>query len=547
MTEDVATLIDEGRAALARCDWARAQVSFEAALERDQTPDGLDGLGQALYWQGRYPQALEHRERAYALYRQRGEPRRAAFVAVQLAQLHGLLYGNGAAVSGWLGHARRLLDERDECPEHGWVALFEAAIASAPADRARFAATALEVGRRFDDPALEFDALGYLGKARVETGAVQEGVQLVDEAVAAVSSGVVADPWAAGEIYCTLFHVCELTVDVRRAESWLDAVDGYVDRTGELPISGICRMHYGGVLTAAGRWAEAEHQLEASLEIYRGTYRGTAFEPLLRLADLRIRQGRLEEAERLLRGHEERAEALLPRVRLLLANGEPEVARSIMARRLPPGGSVALAPAMALAVDVALACGAHDEAAQRAESLHEAAVGSGLASISGLAARARGRIAAAVGDLESASDHFDAALVALGEAELPHELAATRRDIAELLADEDPEVARSEARNALESFQRIGARRDADATAQLLRRLGETGRPWPRTDGALTDRQQEVLDLLAEGLSNAQIAERLYISPRTVEHHVSNILAALDLSSRTEAAAFALRKGARPR
>lgn len=545
MTQNVGTLIAKGRASLIRCDWPEAQALFEEALAQEETADGLDGLGQALYWQGEYGPALARRERAYALYRQRGEPRRAVFVAVQLAQLHGLLYGNVAAVNGWLGHARRMLQDCEECAEHGWVELFESAIASDPAERAQHASAALDVGRRFATPDLEFDALGYLGKANVETGAVQRGIRMVDESVASVSSGLVTDPWAAGEIYCTLFHVCEMTVDVRRAESWLDAVDGYVARTGELPISAICRMHYGGVLTAAGRWDDAERELDTALGIYRNTYRGTAYEPLLRLADLRVRQGSLEEAERLLNGHEERSEALVPRVRLLLARGAAEVARSVLNRRLPNDASVALAPALALAVDVALACKARDDADRRAAALEQTAATSQLASMRGLAARARGRITAADGDREAASRHLDEALMAFGAAGLDHELAMTRRDLAELLADEAPDVARSEARIALDSLQRIGARRDADATAQLLRRLGVKARTWPRVGGSLTERQREVLGLLAEGLSNAQIAERLFLSPRTVEHHVGNILATLHLNSRTEAAAYAHR-GQRP-
>jgi DNA-binding NarL/FixJ family response regulator len=98
-----------------------------------------------------------------------------------------------------------------------------------------------------------------------------------------------------------------------------------------------------------------------------------------------------------------------------------------------------------------------------------------------------------------------------------------------------------EARHALETFVRLGAARDADAAAALLRELGAPGRSFPKGDGALTRRETEVLSLLAEGCSNAEIADRLYISRRTAEHHVARILSKLGLRNRAEAAAYALR------
>jgi DNA-binding NarL/FixJ family response regulator len=59
----------------------------------------------------------------------------------------------------------------------------------------------------------------------------------------------------------------------------------------------------------------------------------------------------------------------------------------------------------------------------------------------------------------------------------------------------------------------------------------------------LTPREGDVLRLLAHGRSNREIAEALFISPRTVNYHVTNLLAKLDLESRTAAAAFAVRHG----
>ncbi len=112
-----------------------------------------------------------------------------------------------------------------------------------------------------------------------------------------------------------------------------------------------------------------------------------------------------------------------------------------------------------------------------------------------------------------------------------------------MIASDTPEGAAHEARLALASFEELGASRDADAAAGLLRELGAAGgRAWPKGHGTLTKRETEVVSLLAAGLSNAEIAERLYISPRTAEHHVASILSKLGLRSRAEAAAYAVRE-----
>lgn len=540
MAEEVKQWVERGRASLAACDWAEARACFEEAVAREETPEALDGLGQAIYWQGDYPTALELREHAYAGYREAGDRPNAALVAYQLAMLHGLIYGNGAALNGWLGHALGMLEGCGDCREAGWVELFRAYITGDPAEREQHARTAMEAGRRFGDAGLEFDAMGYLGQALIEQGAIEDGLHLVDQAVAAIGA-LVADPWAAGEIYCSLFHACELVIDTRRADEWLGAVDGYVQRTGELPISAICRMHYGGVLTAAGRWADAERELLASLELYERTYRGGRSEVLFRLAELRALQGRFEEAERLLEGYEEEPEEAGARVRIHLARGEHELAETVAQRHLVHRGrGLAGAPMLTLLVRAKLATGKREEAAEVAGELETLAEACGQTAVRGLAALSHARVATEGGGAVSA---YEQALILLSEAGLPYELGRARLELAAVVASEKPETARAEARSALVCFEELGAARDADEAAALLRRLGDRGRAWPKGAGmGLTKRETEVLGLLGEGLTNAEIAERLYISPRTAEDHVGNILSKLGLKNRAEASAHAVRR-----
>jgi DNA-binding NarL/FixJ family response regulator len=129
---------------------------------------------------------------------------------------------------------------------------------------------------------------------------------------------------------------------------------------------------------------------------------------------------------------------------------------------------------------------------------------------------------------------------------MPLELARARLELAQALITEQPDVALAEARAALDAFARLQAARQVDAAAAVLRSLGvRTGSP-AKVAGLLTKRESEVLDLVGHGLSNPEISERLYISRKTVEHHVGNILAKLGLRSRAEAAAYAARTRPEP-
>ncbi len=536
-------LVREGQEALVVGDWGTALSRFQSAVELEESPDAWDGLAQALYWHCEYPAAVEYRERAYAAFRACGDNRRAAMAACSLAFLHGAVYGNFAACSGWLGRARSLVTDLGDCPERGWIELACALQTDDVEEKERHAEKAMAVATRLGDLDLQFDALSYLGECLVVRGRIHEGMARLDEAVAAATSGEVKNFAAVGEIYCKMLYVCEMALDVRRAEQWMNIAEAFARRSNSLPVSTVyCRTFYGGILAVAGRWSEAEHELMSSARLYEGGYRGLRSGAMVRLADLWIRQGRLEEAAQLLAGHEDDPYAVRPLARLHLARGEVELATTALRRHLAQHRDGLLqAPVLALLAEVEVAAGHLGDARSTCVRLSEVASETRAPLVRALAEFAAGVVCCSAGEA-GAVRHLEAALAGFVSAGLAYEEARSRLEIARVLAETEPAVAIAEARAALECFQRLSAARDANAAAAILRRLGVSERSWPKRTGMLTKRENEVVGLLAEGLSNEQIAERLYISRRTAEHHVSNILSKLGLASRAEVVAYAVRK-----
>jgi len=540
---DGSAALVRARAALADGDWEAARDGFAEALAHEESGEALDGLAQASFSSGDYPAAITHGERAFAAYRAAGEDARAASCARFVGFLYGVVHGDGAVAGGWMGRAVRLIEAAGDCPERARIELTRAVIATDPATREQHLAAAEDVATRHGLHDLLFDAMSQRGVHLVAAGAVDAGMALLDEALAAVAGGEVGDLVSIGAMYCKMLLACELTSDVRRAEDWLAQARRFVDRTARLPIGAICRTHYSGVLVAAGRWGEAERELSVAVTLYDRSYRALRGAAQARLAALRVRQGRLAEAAELLDecGHD--AHAVHPRVELHLARGEAELAAQAARRVLREHPGVELhAPLRTLLVRAELARG--DVAAARAVAapLREAAAGRGAALVRALGAQAGGLVAAAEGDPD-AIGRLEVAVAGFGRLGLPLEEARARIDLAGVLAGTRPAVATAEARAALERFRELGAARDVDAATSVLRGLGVRGHSGPRGAGTLTGREEDVLDLLGEGLSNTEIAARLHLSRRTVEHHVSNVLAKLGLTRRAEASAWAARRG----
>lgn len=531
--------VAEGREALAGAAWDTARVRFEQALAERESPEALDGLGRALHFLGRYDEAIELTEKACRAYAAAGRPVDAAGCARWVAFLHGTINGNFAVAGGWMGRAKALLDDVDECAGHGWLLLDHAPLSDDVAERQRLAVSALAIARRFGDTALEYDAMALLGECRVLSGRIAEGMPMLDEAMTAVASGEIDDIVAVGDILCRLFSSCETARDIVRAEQWM-SVGGAFESWSDW-VSPVCRTHYGGILISAGRWAEAEEHLAAAAAVFERSYRGMRGFALEKLADLRVRQGRLEEARRLLEDNEHRPAARRALAAIALIKGDVALAEDMALLCLDGQGppDPACATALELLVQIRLSRG--DLPGARAALADALALAADCddESAGALAELAAGRVQAAEGGDAAAA--LQSALQRFAELGLPYEAARCRLALAGAMAVDAPDGAAAEARAALDAFQRMGAAHDADSAAALLRELGAGGRAWPKRYGPLTKRESEVLSLLAAGCSNADIAGRLVISRRTAEHHVASILSKLDLKSRSEAAAYAVR------
>ena len=512
----------------------------------------LESLAEALYLECEYSAAAAHYERAYAAHRRAGAEMAAGRAARSAAWITGNVLGNWAVQNGWLARARTILEEAGEDgPERGWVLIIQAI--SEPEAKAREAMLrdAVAVGRRFGDPDIEFEALGYLSGLLIMTDRVAEGLALMDEMMAAVCAGEMTEVTEVDRLLCGFFWACELVNDVPRAEQWMRAAADLMSR--KKIVAAFCRAHYGGILTAAGRWAEAETELLAASTHFERAVSTRREAALIRLGDLRVRQGRLEEAAQLLTGLEAHREAVRPLAGLYLARAETARARDLLERatagaddEVPKvGGSTIVGALLALLVDVHLAEGDVGAAELTAVRLRRIADARGGAYLRAAAALAEGQVCIGSGKGDARACLHDA-LEGFVRAQMPMELATTRLAIARSLAESSPEVAIAEATLALEGFERLEATRHADAAAQMLRSLGAPARTGPKGVGALTKRETEVLQLIGAGLSNPEIADRLYIARKTVEHHVSRTLTKLGLRNRAEAAALVTREKIRP-
>jgi DNA-binding CsgD family transcriptional regulator len=530
--------LDAARTAFANHEWAHARDAFVAArLKSPLGADDLASLREASWWLGLIDESLAAAKDAYAAYLEASDNRSASYQAFEIAYAH-FLKGEQAVGSGWIGRAQRLLANEPDCAAHGYVLYFfvEHSLDGGE-ETLNKAREVRECGERNGNRNLVAAGMVAEGRVMIKLGRAQEGLALLDEGMLEASSGELS-PTFAGNIYCNLMAACHELGDIRRAGAWTQITSDWCDRMAPAVLfKGICRVHRAQVMQISGAWTEAEEEATRVCEDIAHINVGIVAEGHYQIGEIRRLRGDLAGAEEAYReGHRLGRDPQPGFALLLLAQGRTKgAATSIRSALAGVTNRLARARLLAAQVEIANADEDAETASAAADELRDIAAEYGSSGLGAAAELARGSVMLAAGRTEDAISTLRSACSAWQDLEAPYESARARVLLAHAYTDlGDSEAAERELEAAHTVFERLGADLDARVVSDQRRSALPRG---------LTEREAEVLALVAAGNTNRQIAEELFLSQKTVARHVSNIFTKIDVTSRTAAARFAFDNG----
>ncbi len=341
-------------------------------------------------------------------------------------------------------------------------------------------------------------------------------------------------PYATGKVYCSLISACEDLGDHRRAAEWTEATSQWAQHHPFAVFPGICRVHRAAVLDRAGDLADAEREASQACVELVGSHLPNAAAAFAEVGDIRRRLGDLDRAEEAFaRAEELSGRTCVGTALLRLAQGRTDEAARIIAGCVAEQSPNPLSRARLLpvAAQIAIAVGDLATAETNVRELESVADVFATPFLLATAGLARGRMQLAAEEPEAACATLREALRLWQEMETPYEVATTKTVLAQALRDAgDEQGARESFAAARALFDHIGVHLGAHTLEEAAQR---------RLPGGLTERECEVLGLVAGGMANKEIAAALHLSAKTVSRHLSNIFTKIGVTSRTAAAAFA--------
>jgi LuxR family maltose regulon positive regulatory protein len=545
-----------GDEALSRGAWEEARQAFQEASGNCGSPEAFEGLGTAAWWLDQADLVFDSRERAYRLYLAAGNQEGAARVAVWLAWDSWAFRGESAVASGWLQRARRLLEGRPPSPERAWLEVREGSLRvleeGDPVQALAFAVEGIRIAQECGSIDLEMLGRAVQGLSLVALGSVSEGMRKLDEVNTAVIAGELSDKVAIGLSGCYLIAACERVRDYERAMQWCKRLKEFCAKWELRPLFAVCRTQYASICLWRGTWAEAEQELYAAREELAASRPAMVGEALVRLAELRRRQGRLVEAAVLLEQVPPHGAGLLERAELAFDSGDANAAverTEQYLRHVPILNRTKRASGLELLVRAYVTLGNYQAAQAALFELNEIAALVETIPLRAAATYAAGYLALGQEKADEARKCFEDAVDLYLRSSAPFEVGRARIELARTLGRLGRiGAAIAEALRAKLLLLELKAELEAARAQDLLvalETLGHNGLEPASKPGyaQLTRREIEVLHLVAEGLNNPAIAEQLFLSEHTVHRHLSNILNKLNVSTRAAAVAQGARRG----
>lgn len=540
--------LERGRACFDRREWNDA---FEALSLADRaTPLGAEDLHRLAWSAGltaRDEEMLATQARVYNARLDAGEDLAAARAAFWLG-FRLFARGEAGRASGWLTRAQRLVEVHgQDCVEQGYLLLPASQKylnAGDPAQAHDAAARAAKVGERFGEADLVAFARNLQGRALLSQGRLDRGLALMDEAMVAATAGELS-PVVTGIIYCTAIASCHRVYALDRVREWTTALSDWCAAHPQLGLfTGHCLVHRAEILEIGGSWPEAVEEARRAVErCVRDIERDAAGRAHYQQAEIHRLRGESALAEAAYRSASRSGVEPQPGLALLrLAHGDRDAAASAI-RRVVGATSDPLQRTRFLPahVEIMLAAGDLDEARAASRELQETASSLNTEVLFAIAAHACGAVQLAEGNAHAVLDPVRRAFETWQRIGAPYLAARLRVLLARAcVALGDVEGARLELEGAREVFERLGARPDLAAVEAIgggLDRDSEGSAPAGHC--GLTERELQVLRLIASGKTNKAIARELSLSGKTVDRHVSNIFTKIDVSSRAAATAFA--------
>jgi DNA-binding NarL/FixJ family response regulator len=532
--------LEQGRESFRKQAWGDAFLKLSAA-DQDALlePEDLLQLSQAALLIGKEPEGVDLLARAHQAFLGCGDVERAARCAFWIG-FTSLLNDESAKAGGWLSRASRLIEEHGDCVEKGYLLLpagYRTFHEGDPGAAFSIFVQATSVGERFRDKDLVTLGLQGQGRALIRKGDIQRGVALLDEAMVAVTAGEIS-PLNAGGVYCSVLEACSEIFDLQRAQEWTAELEKWCASQPDLvPYRGHCLIRRSELLQLHGAWSDALKWARRACDwLSRPEPKAELGAALYQVGEVQRLRGKFAEAEEAYRRASQLQRNPRPGLALLrLAQGQVAMAYAAVRRMKnevqETGPRARILDAY---VEIVLATNDVGSARVASDELAQIASRQNIPFLRALASRAAGMVLLADGHPQEALAEFRKSWNIWCELRAPYEASRIRVWIASACrALQDEDNALLELKAARQSFQQLGAAADLTRVDALL---PENTR---KNAGPLTEREVQILRLVASGKTNRAIAKGLKISEKTVARHLSNIFTKLDLSSRTAATAYA--------